>query len=99
MVRLPSPVAAAQGYDSVLLLKAAIEQAKSTEGSKIRVALEDLRTRVEGVVTIYDRPFSPADHEAITANIPVMGAVRGRHVVAAHEEDIAGAKAIRVKQK
>jgi branched-chain amino acid transport system substrate-binding protein len=98
MTRMPSPDAAAQAYDSVYLLKAAIEQAGSTEGRDIRKALENLKTKVEGVVTIYDHPFSATDHEAISANILVMGIVRNRHVVAANEEDLAGDRAIRVKQ-
>ncbi|MFG1349799.1 ABC transporter substrate-binding protein [Xanthobacter autotrophicus ATCC 700552] len=97
--RMPSPVSAAQGYDSVLLLAAAITQAGSTDGRKIREALENLSTKVEGVVTVYDRPFSAADHEAITANIPVFGQVKGGRVVIAHPEDIAGEKAVRVKPK
>jgi branched-chain amino acid transport system substrate-binding protein len=98
VTRFPSPDAAAQSYDSVYLLKAAIEQANSTVGREIRAALENLRTKVVGVVTTYDRPFSPADHEAITANIPVFGVVRNGHVVVAHEEDISGDRAVRVKQ-
>ena len=97
--RIPSPVSAAQGYDSVFLLKAAIEQAKSTDGAKIRAALEDLKTKVDGVVTVYDHPYSAKDHEAITNNIPVFGVVKGGRVVVAHEEDIAGDKAVKVKPK
>ena len=97
--RMPSPVSAAQGYDSVLLLAAAIKQAGSTDGRKIREALENLNTKVEGVVTVYDKPFSATDHEAITSNIPVFGLVKDGRVVAAHPEDIAGDKAVRVKAK
>ena len=97
--RMPSPVSAAQGYDSVYLLAAAITQAKSTDGRKVREALENLGTKVDGLVTVYDHPFTAADHEAITANIPVMGMVKGGRVVAAHDEDIAGDKAVRLKQK
>jgi branched-chain amino acid transport system substrate-binding protein len=97
--RFPSPVSAAQGYDSVYLLVAAIAQAKSTEGRKIREALENLQTKVDGVVTVYDHPFSATDHEAITANIPVFGIVKGGKVEIAHPEDIAGDKALRVKAK
>ncbi len=97
--RMPSPVSAAQGYDSVLLLAAAIKQAGSTDGRKVREALENLSTKVEGVVTVYDKPFSATDHEAITANIPVFGLVKDGRVVAAHPEDIAGDKAVRVKPK
>ncbi|MCX7379883.1 MAG: ABC transporter substrate-binding protein [Alphaproteobacteria bacterium] len=97
--RIPSPVSAAQGYDSVYLLKAAIEQAKSTDGGKIRAALENLQTKVDGVVTVYDKPFSATDHEAISGNIPVFGVVKGGRVVVAHPDDIAGDKAVRVKPK
>ncbi|WP_394013594.1 ABC transporter substrate-binding protein [Roseixanthobacter pseudopolyaromaticivorans] len=95
--RIPSPVSAAQGYDSVYLLAAAITQAGSTDGKKVREALENLKTKVEGVVTVYDKPFSATDHEAITPNIPVFGVVKGGRVVVAHPEDIAGDKAVRVK--
>jgi branched-chain amino acid transport system substrate-binding protein len=97
--RMPSPVSAAQGYDSVYVLKAAIEQAKSTDGPKIRAALENLGTKVEGVVTVYDHPYSASDHEAITANIPVFGIVKDGRVVPAHAEDVAGDKAVRTKTK
>lgn len=95
--RIPSPISAAQGYDGVYLLAAAIAQAKSTEGPKIQAALENLQTKVEGVVTIYNKPFSATDHESITSNIPVFGMVKGGRVVAAREEDISGANAVRVK--
>jgi branched-chain amino acid transport system substrate-binding protein len=98
MTRMPSPDSAAQAYDSLYLLKAAIEQAGSTEGRDIRTALENLKTKVEGVVTTYDRPFSTTDHEAISANMLVIGIVRNRHVVAAYEEDMVGDRAVRVKQ-
>jgi branched-chain amino acid transport system substrate-binding protein len=97
--RIPSPVSAAQGYDSMLLLAAAIEQAKVTEGRKIREALENLTTKVEGVVTTYDKPFSATDHEAITANIPVLGTVKGGRVVPANPADIEGENALRLKPK
>ena len=97
--RIPSPVSAAQGYDSVYLLAAAIEQAKSTEGPKIREALESLKTKVEGVVTTYDSPFTKDDHEAISPNIPVMGIVKGARVEAVDIKDLAGDKALRVKPK
>lgn len=85
--RIPSPVSAAQGYDSMYLLAAAIKQAGSTDGPKIRAALENLDTKVDGVVTTYDKPYSHDNHEAINANIPVMGEVKGGHVVYAYEED------------
>ena len=62
-------------------------------------ALENLQAKVDGVVTTYDHPFSATDHEAISGNIPVFGLVKGGKVVPAHDEDIAGDKAVRVKPK
>ena len=49
--RIPSPVAAAQGYDAVYILAAAIKQAGSTDTKKIKEALEDLKEPVKGVIT------------------------------------------------
>lgn len=95
--RIDSPVSAAQGYDSIYLLAAAIKQAGSTEGPKIKAALEDLKTPIEGVVTIYDKPFSAKDHEAITVNIPVFGEVKGQRVVYAYAEDEKKASEVRLK--
>jgi branched-chain amino acid transport system substrate-binding protein len=96
--RIDSPVSAAQGYDSVYLLAAAIKQAGSTEGPKVRAALEDLKTPVEGVVMKYVKPFSHADHEAVTANVPVMGEVKNGRVVYAYAEDKAKASQIQTKE-
>ena len=97
--RIDSPVSAAQGYDSIYLLAAAIKQAGSTDGVKIREALESLNEKVEGVVTTYDKPFSKNDHEAITDNIPVMGEVKKGRVVYAYQEDADRGSDIRVKKK
>ncbi len=81
--RIPSPVSAAQGYDSVYLLAAAIRQAGTTDGPKVRAALENLGTKVDGVVTTYNKPFSKTDHEAIKPGMPVFGQVKDRRVVLA----------------
>ena len=96
--RMDSPVSAAQGYDSIYLLAAAIKQANSTDGPKIKDALENLKTPVEGVVTTYNKPFSKTDHDAITANIPVMGEVKGQRVVYAYPDDQKKASEVRVKK-
>ena len=96
--RIDSPVSAAQGYDSIYLLAAAIKQANSTDGPKIKAALEDLKTPVEGVVTTYNKPFTKADHDAITANIPVIGEVKGQRVVYAYPEDQKKASEVRLKK-
>ena len=95
--RIDSPVSAAQGYDSIYLLAAAIKQANSVDGPKIKAALEDLKAPVDGVVTTYNKPFTAKDHDAITANIPVIGEVKGQRVVYAYEADLKKASEVRVK--
>jgi branched-chain amino acid transport system substrate-binding protein len=74
-------VAAAQGYDSLYLLKAGIEQAKSTDGDKLRLALENLQQPFVGVTGTYDKPFSSTNHEAVTAAQMKMGVVENGIVV------------------
>lgn len=88
--RIPSPVAAAQGYDAMYVLAAAIQQARSTSGPEIRAALENLKERVDGVVTTYDRPFSRESHEAIRVGDVVMGKVKDGLVVHADGERSTG---------
>ena len=81
--RIPSPVSAAQGYDSMYILAAAIKQAGNTDGVKIREALENLKEKIDGVVTTYDHPYTHDNHEAITKDMVVMGEVKDGHVVRA----------------
>ena len=59
---------AMHGYDSVLLLAKAAEQATSVDGVALRTALEDLKTPVQGVMKTYTKPFSKTDREALTAS-------------------------------
>jgi branched-chain amino acid transport system substrate-binding protein len=56
---------AAHSYDAVMVLAAAIKQANSTDGSKIREALESLQTPYDGLMKNYDKPFSKREHEAL----------------------------------
>jgi branched-chain amino acid transport system substrate-binding protein len=72
-------VAAAQGYDSLYLLAAAIKQAGGTDGPKLKAALEELSATVDGVTGSYSKPFSKSDHEAVKAAL--MGVVRDGIVV------------------
>ena len=58
---------ALHGYDSVMLYAEAVKQAKSLDGSDVRLALEDLKTPVKGVLKDYDKPFSKTTHEALAA--------------------------------
>ena len=89
---IASPVSAAQGYDSVYLLAAAIKQANSTEGPKILAALQDLKTPVDGVVMTYNKPFSATDHEAIKTKDVVMGVVENGRVEFLNAEDAVAKK-------
>ncbi|MBK9218452.1 MAG: ABC transporter substrate-binding protein [Uliginosibacterium sp.] len=85
---IPSGVAAAQTYDALRLLYLAIYQANSTDGDRIRSALESLQYAVRStVVTRYDQPFTVADHEAISANMVVMGEIRNGRLAYAYKED------------
>jgi len=86
---IASPVSAAQGYDSVYLLAAAIKQANSTEGPKILEALQNLKAPVDGVVMTYNKPFTAANHEAISSNDVVMGVVENGRVEFLNSEDTA----------
>jgi len=61
---MPAFVSAAQGYDSVLLIAAAIRQANGTDGDKVQQALENLGS-VQGIIKTYNKPFSKAQHEAL----------------------------------
>lgn len=73
---------AAPGYDSVYLLAAAIKQADSTDGPKVRAALEDLKEPVDGVMMRYQQPFSKDSHELFRdSSKAVMATIRDGQVV------------------
>jgi branched-chain amino acid transport system substrate-binding protein len=61
---LPIFVCAAQGYDAMMLLAAAIKKAGSTDGEKIRDALEAI-DGVQGVIKTYNKPFTKTHHEGL----------------------------------
>ncbi len=65
------PVGVANAYDGLMLLAAAMEVAGGTDGDAVRRALEGLG-RHEGLIKTYDRPFSPANHDALDENDYVM---------------------------
>jgi branched-chain amino acid transport system substrate-binding protein len=79
--RIASPPSAAQGYDAIHLLAAAMTQAQSTEGPPVRAALEALDRTVEGVVKTYRRPFNASNHDAIVEGDLTLGVIRGGKVV------------------
>jgi branched-chain amino acid transport system substrate-binding protein len=78
--RIPSAVSAAQGYDSMYLIAAAIEQAGATDGPKVKAALESLQKPYDGVIASFDKPYSSTDHEAIHKDKVVMGVVMNGQV-------------------
>ena len=56
------------GYDATQVLAAAMRQAGTTsDGAKIREALESLAAPVDGVKKTYAKPFSKSHHEGLTA--------------------------------
>ncbi len=66
--QMPTFVAAAQSYDSMLLLTAAIRQAGSTDGSKIAAALESGTADTQGIIKLYRKPFSKTEHDALSVS-------------------------------
>lgn len=86
--RIPSPSSAAQSYDAMLILAAAIDQAgPGANGEKIKQALESLQKPVEGVIAVYNKPFSAEDHEATEPTHVVFGEVKSGQVVFANASD------------
>lgn len=61
---MPAFVSAAQGYDAVMLIAAAVAKAGGTDGEKVAAALEDLGA-VEGIIKTYNKPYSKTQHEAL----------------------------------
>ena len=70
-----------------------MKQAQSADTKKIKLAMEDLKEPVKGVITTWVKPFStwnPANedtHEAFRRSQTVMGMVKDGHVVFANDAD------------
>ncbi len=96
---IPSPMSAAQGYDGMRLLYLALLQANSTSGPEIRKALETLKSRYQGVITSYSKPFSKEDHDAITQNMLLMGVVAKGRVDYAYADDQRRGALLRLKER
>lgn len=94
-----SMMSAAQTYDSVhLLLRAMFISRGDLSGKGLKNALENLREPYRGVVTTYDKPFSNADHDAISANMLWLGTWRGGERTYAYKDDASRATVIRRKE-
>lgn len=91
--QMPSAMSAAEGYDAILILAAAIQQAGSLDSTKIMQALEDLKEPVKGVIKTWVHPYAkwdpnkPETHEAFKTGDVVMAIVKDGKVQFAHEED------------
>lgn len=64
--QMPTFVAAAQSYDSVMLLAAAIKKAGATDGEKLATTLESGLPDTQGIIKLYQKPFAKGDHEALS---------------------------------
>ncbi|MGC4367665.1 ABC transporter substrate-binding protein [Hydrogenophaga sp. R2] len=94
-----SMMSAAQTYDSVqLLLRAMFVARGDFSGKGLKNGLENLREPYRGVVTTYDKPFSNADHDAISANMLWLGTWKGGERTYAYKEDASRATVIRRKE-
>ena len=72
-----SMMSAAQTYDSIhLLLRAMFDSKGDFSGPSLKRALENPSSTYRGVVSTYERPFSPADHDAISGNMLWLGTWR-----------------------
>ena len=76
-----SPVGTANAYDAMHLLVQAITQAGSTDGDKIRDALENLSGKYEGLIKTYDHPFSKTEHDALGPGDYIMVRYEGEKIV------------------
>jgi branched-chain amino acid transport system substrate-binding protein len=79
-----APVGTANAYDALHMVALAIEQAKSTDGARVRDALEDLKSEYAGLIKTYKRPFTPEQHDALTEGDYIMVVWKGGKIVPVH---------------
>mgnify|MGYP003299214999 CR=1 FL=1 len=60
-------VGVANAYDAMMLTAAAIRNAGSTDGPKVREGFYKI-ARDEGLIKTYDKPFTPDNHDAVNEN-------------------------------
>ncbi len=65
------PVGVANAYDAMHLVALSIAKAGSTDGDKMRQALENL-DHYQGLIKTYDHPFSTSNHDALNENDYIM---------------------------
>ena len=87
--KLVVPMAAANAYDATYLLMYSFLGIRSGNlaGNTIKESLEGRMRNYYGVVATYEKPFSVADKDAITANMLVVGMVKNGAITFAYPED------------
>ena len=94
-----SMMSAAQTYDAVhLLLRAMFDSKGDLSSPSLKRALENPSSTYRGVVTTYERAFSPEDHDAISSNMLWLGTWRNGERGYAYKEDERRATIIRRKE-
>jgi branched-chain amino acid transport system substrate-binding protein len=78
---ITAPVGVANAYDGLHLVALAIQQAGSTEGPKVRDALESLKVEYKGLIKTYKPPFTPGQHDALTDADYIMVVWKGGKIV------------------
>ncbi|HEX7689650.1 MAG TPA: ABC transporter substrate-binding protein [Burkholderiaceae bacterium] len=95
---ISSLMAAAQSYDAVYLMLAALFQTHGdVSGPALKAALETLPRPIEGVVTTYDHPFDATDHDAISQNMLWLGVWHGGEIRFYYPEDAKLSSVVRRK--
>jgi branched-chain amino acid transport system substrate-binding protein len=79
-----APVGTANAYDALHLVALAVEQAKSSEGARVRDALEELKAEYAGLIKTYKRPFTSEQHDALTERDYIMVVWKGGKIVPVH---------------
>jgi branched-chain amino acid transport system substrate-binding protein len=74
------PVGVANAYDAMHLVALAIKSAGSTDGDKMRQALEGIE-RYDGLIKTYVKPFTPGNHDALNENDYIMVRYSGEDIV------------------
>jgi branched-chain amino acid transport system substrate-binding protein len=85
-------VSAAQAYDSVLVLAAAIKKAGTTDGAKVAEVLDSGIPDTQGILKVYRKPFAKDDHDALAVEDFHLARWRDGKVVA-YEDGITKALA------
>jgi len=84
--------------DTVPAVRAMFDSRNDLSGPTLKKALENPSNTYRGVVTTYERAFSPTDHDAISPNMLWLGTWRNKERAYAYKEDERKATIIRRKQ-